>query len=293
MATIKKRKIGKKYYYYLEHSYKLVKERKVLSKYLGTKKPKDIEKLKKEIELEVVRKKFVKMLLKIKKNYLKEFKKFPNVAKQKYLDNFVTEFTYNSNKIEGSKLSFKDTANLFIYGKTPKNKPLKDVNEAEGHREAFYSIVEFKGKLNLKKVLEWHNYIFKNSDPVISGKIRLHKIMVTGSRVSFPHPEDLDELLKGFFSWYNKNNNLNPVEFAALVHLKFVTIHPFSDGNGRISRLLANYILYRYNYPLFNIKFEDRESYFYNLEKSQLWKDEIFFLRFFIKKYLESNKEYL
>jgi len=214
----------------------------------------------------------------------------PAVARKKFLDSFIIEFIYNSDKIEGSKLSFKDTRELFLHGITPKNKPINDVKEAEGYKEAIYDMINYKDKLTLKKILEWHNMIFKASQKDIAGKIRIHKIVVTGSRISFPHPEDLNKLLKDFFVWCKKNNkNYNPVEFAALVHLKFVTIHPFSDGNGRISRLLANYILHKNGYPMLNIKVEERKQYYHNLEKSQLWENEIYFLRYFIKKFIKEN----
>jgi Fic family protein len=294
MARLRRRKIGKKYYYYLEHSYKLGEKVKVLSKYLGRKKPDNIDDLKKEIEFKAMRKLWGRSLIDIKRGYAKELKILPNAAKRKKIESFMVEFIFNSDKIEGSKLSLKDTTELFIYGTTPKNKPLKDVKEAEGHKKAFYDMLEYKGNLNLKKILSWHKMVFESSEPDIAGKIRLHEIMVTGSRTSFPHPERLNNLLKEFFSWCGKNKNkYNPVEFATLVHLKFVTIHPFTDGNGRISRLLASFILHKNKYPMFNIKYEDRMSYYKSLETSQIWKDETHFVRFFIKKYINPNKKYL
>ena len=241
MAILRRRKIGRRHYYYIEHTYKLDKKVKILSRYLGRKKPDNTEDIKKEIEFEAMRKVWGKSLIKIKRAYAKELKNLPKTAIQKKIESFMVDFIYNSDKIEGSKLSFKDTADLFIHGTTPRNKPLKDVREAEGHKNAFYDMLAYKGKITLKKVCQWHKMIFESSDPDIAGKIRLHKIMVTGSRVSFPHPESLNNLLKGFFLWQNKNKKrYNPVEFAALVHLKFVTIHPFTDGNGRVGRLLAN-----------------------------------------------------
>ena len=294
MARLRRRKIGKKYYYYLEHSYKFGKKVKVLSKYLGTKKPENIDDLKKEIAFEAMRKILSKKLIAIKKGYAKELKTLPGAAKRKQIESFMVEFIFNSDKIEGSKLSLKDTADLFMHGTTPKNKPLKDVREAEGHKKAFYDMLAYKGNLNLKKILSWHKMIFNESEPDIAGKIRLHEIMVTGSRTSFPHPESLDKLLKDFFAWHNKNKNkYNPIEFATLSHLKFVTIHPFTDGNGRISRLLANFVLHLNKYPMFNVKYADRTGYYKSLETSQIWNDKKHFLRFLIKKYITLNKKYL
>jgi len=294
MAILRKRKIGKKHYYYIEHKYKVNNRVKTLSKYVGMEKPENIEELKKEIEFKAMRRVWKEPLIKIKNAYSKEQKDLPKPAKIKNVEAFMVDFIFNSDKIEGSKLTYRDTADLLVHGETPRNKPINDVKEAEGHKKAFYDMLDFKGKLNLKKVLEWHKMIFENSKPNIAGKVRLHKIMVTGSRVSFPHPESLNGLLKDFFLWCFKNkDSYNPVEFSALVHLKFVTIHPFTDGNGRISRLLANYVLNRNNYPLFNVKFGDRRAYYSNLEHSQLWGDEKHFIRFFVKKYVSMNKDYL
>jgi len=295
MAILRKRKIGNKYYYYLEHSYKASGKVKTLSKYLGQEKPSDldVEEMKKELEFKAMRILWEKTLALIKKNYLAEVKKLPRIAQQKQLESFMVDFIYNSDKIEGSTLSHKDTSALFLHGITPKDKPIKNVKEAEGHKKAFYSTLTPKGNLSSRTVLSWHKHIFEHTEPDIAGKIRLHKITVTGSRTSFPHPEEVHQLLKEFFQWYHTHKNrTNPVEFSSLIHLKFVTIHPFSDGNGRISRLLANYELNRKKYPLFNVQFADRMAYYRSLETSQLWNDDKHFIRFFVKKYIKSNKKY-
>ena len=293
MARLRKRKIGNKHYFYLEHSYKIGNAVKTISRYLGIKRPENIKSLKKEIENEAMRRIWGKTLTAIQKGYAKGLKTLPKAAKDKQIESFMVDFIFNSNKIEGSKLSFRDTAGLFIHGTTPKNKPIKDVKEAEGHKKAFFDMMGYKGSINLKKICSWHKMIFLDSQPDIAGKIRLHPIEVSGSRTSFPHPENINRLLNDFFSWCNKNKSLfNPAEFAALVHLKFVSIHPFTDGNGRISRLLANYALHRGNCPLVNIKYLDRLGYYRSLETSQIWSDETHFVRFFVKKYINANQKY-
>ena len=123
--------------------------------------------------------------------------------------------------------------------------------------------------------------------------IRVHKIIVAGSRTVFSSPEKIPKLLKGFFKWYlEEKKKLNPVELAAMAHLKFVTIHPYSDGNGRISRLLANYILKSHGYPLLNIKFNDRMAYYKSLELSQINENPKYFVRYLLKRYLKANNKY-
>jgi Fic family protein len=85
---------------------------------------------------------------------------------------------------------------------------------------------------------------------------------------------------------------MNPVELAALAHLKFVTIHPFADGNGRVSRLMMNFILHRHGYPMFNIDHRRRNSYYRALERSQLVKDERVFTAWFFRWYEREFRAY-
>src|SRR3989338_3113351 len=187
MATVKKRRVGKQHYYYVEHSFKAGKKVRGLSRYLGKKIPYNVEDIKDDLEYKAIR--------------LTVLGKLKNI---KLIENFLIHFIYDSSKIEGSTLSLNDTKGLFLHNITPKNKPVKDVKEAEGYREAFYSMLNFKGQLRLEIVNKWHAMIFKNTMDYIAGKIRVHKIIVTGSRVVFPHPEDVQKLLKGFFNWYKK-----------------------------------------------------------------------------------------
>jgi len=80
---------------------------------------------------------------------------------------------------------------------------------------------------------------------------------------------------------------------SALTHLKFVTIHPFGDGNGRISRLVMNYVLNRLGYPMLDIDYSDRRTYYNALERSQRHKNDIVFLEWFMKRYFKAYKKFL
>ncbi len=294
MATIKKRKIGKHAYYYVEHSFKLGRKVKVLSKYIGKNVPYNIDEIKDDLEYEALRLNMLSKLKAIKAGYKREQSKLPKQERQKLIEDFLVHFIYDSSKIEGSSLTLNDTKGLFLHNVMPKSKPAKDVKEAEGYRKAFYSMLDFKGQLNLQVINKWHEMMFKDTMDYIAGKIRLHKIIVTGSRTSFPHPGDVPKLLKEFFGWYKKwQKKLNPIELAALSHLKFVSIHPYSDGNGRIGRLLANYILKSHGYPMLNIKFNDRMAYYRSLESSQINEKPKYFVRYFVRRYLKEYKRYV
>ncbi len=294
MANIRKRNIGKKQYYYLEHSYKENKKVKKEELYLGTEIPKDIEKIKTQFLNKIYQKKWFDKLNKIKKEFQKEFKSMPNLAKEKYIENFMVKFTYDSNKIEGSTITLKETAMLLEDGIVPKNKPIKDVKETESHKKAFYEMLKYKKDLSLNMVLHLHRTLFNETEPEIAGKIRKHGVGVAGSKTKFPIPAELEPLLREFFKWYNKNKDkMHPVELATLVHLKFVSIHPFTDGNGRISRLIMNFVLYKNGFPMLDIKYSNRSNYYTALERAQIKHVEMIFVQHIIKRYLKEYNQYL
>ncbi len=127
-----------------------------------------------------------------------------------------------------------------------------------------------------------------------AGNIRDYNMRITNSRFIPPKFIYIESLFANFFAWYKENKNkINSVELAALVHLKFVTIHPFGDGNGRISRFLMNFVLKKKGYPMVDIKYINRRSYYVALERSQLKEDDTIFLRWFFRKYVAENKKYI
>ena len=94
--------------------------------------------------------------------------------------------------------------------------------------------------------------------------------MISGSSVLLPNPFKVPELMEEFIQWLASSTNLHPVELAAQAHYRFVTIHPFIDGNGRTARLLMNLILISHGYPPAIISKRDRLAYINSLEKAQL-----------------------
>ena len=100
--------------------------------------------------------------------------------------------------------------------------------------------------------------------------------------------------LEEFFKWYNLNKKkLNPFILSVLSKFKFVSIHPFTDGNGRISRIIMNYILYKNHFPLLDIKYLKRGQYYNALEKANLKTCEFYFLDFITKKFIKDYKGFL
>lgn len=293
MNIVKKNVKGKEYFY-LEHSYREKEDVKKESLYLGKKIPRNIEDLKKELMLKVNKNKWHNSLNQIKKNYNQLLNSLPKTAKLKLASNFSTKFTYNTNRIEGNTLSLKDTARLLEDGILPKNKSMRDVQEINAHQEVFKQILSEKQDLSLKLVLSWHKSLLETTDKEIAGKIRNHEVAISGSKFEPPRSDEVSYLLRKFFMWYNNNKkSIHPVELAVLAHLKFVTIHPFTDGNGRISRLIMNFILHKNEFPLLDIEYKNRAQYYNSLERSQIKMDDSPFLNFAIKKYLKEYKKYL
>lgn len=293
MVEIKKRKVKKQNYFYLEHSFRDGKKVMKKQKYLGKEIPENIEEIKKEFISELYKKKWMKDIESIKENFSKEYELMPESAREKELETFAIKFTYNSQRIEGSTLTLKETANLLEKGISPA-KPMGDIREAESHKKVFDNMMAYDKDLNLNIVTYWNKVLLNETKPDIAGKIRNHQVALARSKFMPPFPAGLGTLLYEFFEWYNENKKkLHPVELAALVHLKFVTIHPFGDGNGRISRIMMNFVLKKNKYPLLDIPNEKRDSYYNALERAQVKREESIFLQWFFKRYVREYGRYL
>lgn len=294
MVTVKKRKIKGKTYYYLGHTYREKSKTRHKELYLGTSLPKNIEKIRKEFASEIYYDKWLAKFEEIKKEYQRQLNKTPLEIRRKNLEAFVIRFTYDTNRIEGSKLSFKDTAALLEMGISPKNKPIIDVKEAEAHRRVFYDMLNNVKELSLGTVLRWHREMFGETKRSIAGKLRNYQVYISGSDFTPPSPEAIGSYTIEFFKWYSyEKTRMNPVELAGLSHLKFETIHPFGDGNGRIGRLITNFILNKNGYPMLDIRYTDRRSYYNALERSNIKNDDKLFVQWFFRRYLKESNIYL
>ena len=159
------------------------------------------------------------------------------------------------------------------------------------HQRVFFEILQYKKDLSLGVVLYWHKKIFEETKPDIAGQIRRHGVKISGSSFVPPSPVELQPLLREFFKWYIGNKgSTHPVELAVLLHLKFVSIHPFVDGNGRISRLMMNFVLNKHGYPMLNIEYRGRRTYYGALERSQVNGNENIFCQWLFRKYLGETK---
>jgi Fic family protein len=177
-------------------------------------------------------------------------------------DEFLIEFTYNSNAIEGNTLTLKETA-LALEGVTIDQKPLKDHLEAVGHRDAFLYVTELvseKTSISERVIKDIHALVLMNR-PEDKGVYRRIPVKIMGALHEPPQPYlvpvQMEQLLRELSA-----DKRHDIEKATLFHLDFEGIHPFIDGNGRTGRLLLNLMLMQAGYPPVNVKFTDRKRYY-------------------------------
>lgn len=181
---------------------------------------------------------------------------------------FEIEYTHNSTAIEGNTLSLIETKVLLEDGISIGGKALREIYEAVNHRKAFRYVKECIGKgmpLDEGRVKDIHALLMENIQ--VGGVYRDVQVYISGARHMPPPPSLMYRQVKDFYadlSW--KGKELNPVELAAWTHAEFVKIHPFTDGNGRASRLIMNYQLMAEGFPAISIAKEDRLEYFKALE---------------------------
>ncbi len=296
MATIIKHNVNGKEYNYLSYSYREGKKVQKKERYLGLEIPlyEDLIQDWEDFSFEIVKERWIPIIEKITKNYRKGFDSMPLSIKAKNLMNFGIRFTHHSSKIEGSTLTLRDVEAVIDNETLPKNRKINDVIETKAHMSIYEKMITSTKELSMDLICEWHEELFQITDLNIAGIIRDYPLSIKGSKVELPmYRIEIEMLLKNLFDWYNeRKNSLHPVFLASIMHYRFVAIHPFGDGNGRISRLLTNYILHKNNYPMFDVDADIRIQYYKALEKTDNKIHELPFIQWFFKQYIKENKKY-
>jgi len=201
------------------------------------------------------------------------------------------DWNFNSNAIEGNTFTYGETVALLMEGITAKGKPLKDALDIKGHNDAIQFMLDMvKGDrdLNENDIRSLHKIILGtqyenpaiNADGKIIGKkvsvgsyktMPNHVVTSTGETHYYATPEETPAKMTELVSWFNENvkvENINPVVLASVFHHRFVAIHPLDDGNGRMTRILTNFILMKFGYPIAVIKNEDKKNYYARLAQA-------------------------
>jgi len=198
-------------------------------------------------------------------------------AQLKNLKNvYDIQLTYNSNAIEGSTLTYSETKLILNEGITIGGKSMNEHLEAINHKEAINFIEELANvktkEITLTDIRNLHYLVLKGIDNKNAGAYRTQNVGVVksdGELHSFAEPLKIEEEINEFIEWLHSQITKEPILLATLVHLKFVSIHPFIDGNGRTARLLMNLILLQNGYPQAIIKVSNRAEYIQAVETYQ------------------------
>ena len=207
---------------------------------------------------------------------------------------FMLEFNYNSNHIEGNTLTYGQTELLLMFGKVDSDAKMSDLEEMKAHNVGLKMMQEEAQATDrplteyfireLHRTLLREDYTVRKELPdgntttytVHAGQYKTRPnsvITATGERFEYASPEETPALMSDLVEWYNnavEEGSLSALELASLFHYRYIRIHPFEDGNGRIARLLVNFILLRAGYPMIIVRSNDKDKYLSALNSSDL-----------------------
>ena len=217
-------------------------------------------------------------------NQWNSLKPLRDAAKDKLYRKFSLEFNFNSNHIEGNTLTYGQTEVLLLFGKVIGEAKMKDLEEMKAHNISLKMVLEEAATNNpltetfirqVHKILLREDYVvYRNLPGGVTTSYTVHAgcyktrpnsvITPSGERFEYASPEETPMLMSDIIQWYQTEEakaELNPLELAALFHYRYIRIHPFEDGNGRIARLIMNYILARHGYPLIVVPTKTKHEY--------------------------------
>ncbi|MBD1366406.1 Fic family protein [Mucilaginibacter sp. ZT4R22] len=225
------------------------------------------------------------------KKQIDDMRPLPEDLEGRVMQKLRLDWNYHSNAIEGNKLNYGETVAFLMEGITAKGKPLKDHLDIRGHNEAInflLSIVKDARPISESEIRSLHKMILvepydvsaqtadglPTTKRITLGEYKTsanHVRTATGEMHYYATPEETPAKMQELMEWYsevNNNEDIHPIVTAALFHHKFVSIHPFDDGNGRLSRILMNLILMQKGYPPVVIKMDDRTNYYSLLSRA-------------------------
>jgi len=195
---------------------------------------------------------------------------------------FMVDFNYNSNHLEGNTLTYGQTKLLLLFGRTEGEALMRDYEEMKAHNVGL-ELMKREARDKERPLSE--HFIRELNNTILAGdfyktsrdgeyRYKIHAgvyktrpnsvITPSGAMFDYASPEETPSMMADLVTWYRDEEakkKLSPIELATLFHYRYIRIHPFEDGNGRIARLLVNYILYRHDYPMLVIPTADRNSY--------------------------------
>ena len=206
---------------------------------------------------------------------------------------FTVEYNYNSNHIEGNTLTYGQTELLLLFGKVSGEAEMKDFEEMKASNVGLKMMTEVakeKTPLTETFIRQLHQTLLREDYTVYTTlpggiqssymvhagtyKTRPNSVITRyGDRFEYASPEETPALMNDLIVWYNEaeqSGNYSPIELAAMFHYRYIRIHRFEDGNGRIARLMVNYILSRHDWPMIVVRNRNKQAYLEALHKSDL-----------------------
>lgn len=229
-----------------------------------------------------------------KKAIIDQERPFEGFMLEQLRDYYKIGLTWSSNALEGNTLTISETKVILEDGFTIGGKPLRDTLETVGHGEAYdymFSLINHK-TIDLGIIKRIHRLFYQGIDDSNAGVWRNKSVIVSGSNYEFPQCHMIEPEMQALSEWIlTERARLHPVEFAALLHLKFVTVHPFIDGNGRTARLIMNLALVQDGYQLAVIPPVCKADYNSLIATYQNKGDAKPFSHFIAERVLESERE--
>jgi Fic family protein len=201
-----------------------------------------------------------------KKAQLDELRPLPAAAVRRLNEQLTIEWIYNSNAIEGSTLSLRETQLILEQGVTIGGKSLREHFEVVNHQEAIQlveALAQQQAPLTPFHVRQLHGLVLTKIDDENAGQYRRGAVRIVGAAHEPPPAWDIPAQMDDWAAWLQRREgSLEPVALAALAHHKLAAIHPFIDGNGRTARLIMNLVLLRAGYPPAIIARANRRQYY-------------------------------
>ncbi|ALX48941.1 Fic family protein [Lentibacillus amyloliquefaciens] len=231
-----------------------------------------------------------------KKERLDDKRPLPKYTLRSLREKLLLEWTYNSNAIEGNTLTLQETK-VVLEGITVGGKAMREHLEVINHRDAITyveEIVQRQEFLSEWQIRNLHRLVLKEINDQYAGVYRDQQVVISGAEHTPPAPFLIKEQMEQLMNWYeNEAGELHPITRGTMLHAIFVGIHPFIDGNGRVSRLLLNLELMKDGFPPIVIKVENRLDYYKALDKAHTQENYDDFIQIVAKETEDSLDLYL
>ena len=223
-----------------------------------------------------------------------EFSSMSATELQNFDEKFMNDYIYNTNSMEGSTLTKDETYFVTHENQGVEGRKLKEIYMARNLMSAVKFLDGHGGKFDLSLIRKLHAIVQENIQPREElGEFKKRQNYITGTDFLPTPPNFVQKRMGGLMRWYGKNVKVyHPFEIAALFHIKFVSIHPFPDGNGRTARLLHNFILKKHGYLPIIYRAETKQKYYSALRNAQIYLSHAPFVEYSSSEFVAAYEGY-